>query len=278
MHVARRNLNAPPLPGNLEDEADKFCRTSAVTARQPGRGLRLLVAVGGRCHTRAMNLTGEQLQAMAQRCEQFLESKWKGGYPDSLALCIVDSVQSTGVTYTSVGNVLDAYRRYRAERNASAKTDGTHELLKTFEELGGSVGWAAAIGNQNKTSTRAGAPLKAEAIRLAAQVMDAAGIRDTATLRDAVGTAELEKAKSEWLRIPGQRSGITWRYLLMLAGVPGVKPDRMIIRFVADTLGLPRRSVTTEFAANAVVETANALKLSPTELDHGIWSWQRRQR
>jgi hypothetical protein len=63
----------------------------------------------------------------------------------------------------------------------------------------------------------------------------------------------------------------------MLAGVPGVKPDRMIIRFVADTLGLPRRRVTTGFAADAILGTAKELKMSATDLDHGIWSWQRRQ-
>lgn len=225
-----------------------------------------------------MNLTAEQLQALAQRCEQFRESKWKGGYPDSLALCIVDSVQSTGVTYTSVGNVLDAYRRYRIERNGSPKTDGTRELLKTFEEVNGSAGWAAAIGNQNKTSTRAGAPLKAEAIRLAAEVLDRAEITNTAKLRAAADTPELGAVKSHWLCVPGQSSGITWRYMLMLAGVPGVKPDRMIIRFVADTLGLPRRRVTTGFAADAILETAKELTMSATDLDHGIWSWQRRQR
>lgn len=224
-----------------------------------------------------MNLTGEQVQTLTKSCEQFRESKWKGGYPDGLALCVVDSVQSTGVTYTSVGNVLDAYRAYRKAQNGDPKTDGTPELLNTFKELKGSVGWAAAIGNQNKTSTRAGAPLKAEAIRLAAQVLNDGGITDTAKLRVAAEAQELGDVKAAWLRIPGQRSGITWRYLLMLAGVPGVKPDRMIIRFVADSLGLPRRAVTSNFAAEAVLAAAKELRMSPTDLDHGIWSWQRGQ-
>lgn len=225
-----------------------------------------------------MNLTGEQLQALTERCGLFRESKWKGGYPDGLALCVVDAVQSLGVTYTSVGNVLDAYRAYRRNLGGRPETDGTKELLKTFDDLGGSTGWAAKIGNQNKTSTRAGAPLKAEAIRLAAQLLDIKGITDTATLRTAVDTPKLEAVKSEWLRIPGQSGGISWRYLLMLAGVPGVKPDRMIIRFVADTLGLPPRSVTSQFAAEAILAAAEQLTVSPTDLDHGIWNWQRKQR
>jgi hypothetical protein len=47
---------------------------------------------------------------------------------------------------------------------------------------------------------------------------------------------QAEQLKQAWLAVPGQRSGISWRYLLMLAGIPEVKPDRMIRRFVADAL------------------------------------------
>lgn len=225
-----------------------------------------------------MDLTGDQVRALTARCEQFRGAKWKGGYPDSLALCLVDSVQSTGVTYTSVGNVLDRYRDYRRTRNGRPEVDGTKALLETFADFRGSTGWAGKIGNDNKTSTKAGAPLKAEAIRLAAALLDREGITDTAKLRAAADSPKLEKVKSEWLRIPGQSSGITWRYLLMLAGVPGVKPDRMIIRFVADSLGLSRRRVKTDFAAEAVMAAAKSLAMSPTDLDHAIWDWQRQQR
>lgn len=225
-----------------------------------------------------MNPTGEQIETLAERCEEFRAAKWKGGYPDGLALCLVDSVQSTGVTYTSVGNVLDRYREYRRNLGGRPEVDGAKELLESFSDLGGSTGWARKIGNDNKTSTKAGAPLKAEAIRLGADLLNREGITDTAKLRAAVDSPKLEKVKSEWLRIPGQRSGITWRYMLMLAGVPGVKPDRMITRFVADTLGLSRRRVRTGFAAEAILATAERLAMSPTDLDHAIWDWQRRQR
>lgn len=234
--------------------------------------------VGRQCHTRSMSMTGEQLQVLTKRCEQFRDSKAPGGYPDGLALCIIDAVQSTGVTYTSVGNVLDNYRRYRKAQNGDPRTDGTPELLTTFDDLKGSAGWAAEIGNQNKTSTQPGAPLKAEAIRQAAQALNNAGITDTAKLRAAAQTTELADVKAQWLQIPGQSSGITWRYALMLAGVPDVKPDRMIIRFVADALGIPRRRVTSQFAAEAVLAAAEALHVSPTDLDHSIWAWQRQQR
>jgi hypothetical protein len=63
----------------------------------------------------------------------------------------------------------------------------------------------------------------------------------------------------------------------MLAGIPGIKPDRMITRFVADALGLPRKSVKPNFALEALKATANEMGLSPSDLDHGIWLWQRRR-
>jgi hypothetical protein len=78
--------------------------------------------------------------------------------------------------------------------------------------------------------------------------------------------------------VAGQRSGITWHYVQMLAGIPGVKPDRMICRFVADALGLPRRSVTTGFALEILMAAATEMGMSPTDLDHAVWQWQRGRR
>ena len=84
-----------------------------------------------------MSPSAEQLHALVERCEQFRESKAPGGYPDSLALCIVDSVQSTGVTYTSTANVIDRYRTYRTRRGGDANKDSAEDLAATFVDLGG---------------------------------------------------------------------------------------------------------------------------------------------
>src|SRR4051794_39743676 len=106
-----------------------------------------------------MSPSPQQVHTLVERCEQFRSSRAPGGYPESLALCIVDSVQSTGVTYSSVINVRQKYRSYRIEQGADPNTDGARELVGSFDELGGPEAWSLRIGNQNKTSTRAGAPL-----------------------------------------------------------------------------------------------------------------------
>ncbi|QZH65033.1 hypothetical protein [Mycolicibacterium farcinogenes] len=225
-----------------------------------------------------MTHTAEQLQLLIDRCEQFRGSEAPGGYPNSLALCIVDSIQSTGVRYAAVEKVVVRYRAYRRDRGGDPNTDGVPELLDTFEVTGGPEAWAEAIGNGHRTSTRAGAPLKAVAILRAVEVLDGMGITTTASLRDAADDkdryAEVRKA---WCGVVGQRSGITWRYAGMLAGVDGVKPDRMIRRFVTQSLypGQPRRSVDTEFAEAIVKAAAGELGLPEFALDHAIWRFQR---
>lgn len=222
-----------------------------------------------------MTHTAEQLQSLIARCEQFRGAVAPSGYRDGLALCIIDSVQSTGVTYSSVESVVDRYRAYRRAQSGNPNSDGVPELLATFEELGGPDGWVGQIGNRNRTSTRNGV-LKAEAIRDAAQTLAAEGIETAAALRDAAGDEDrLARVGAAWRAVTGQISGITWHYVQMLAGIQGVKPDRMICRFVADSLGLPRKGVTTEFAGVIVTAAATEMGMSPTDLDHGIWQWQR---
>lgn len=226
-----------------------------------------------------MPYTAAQLRSLVTACEQFRDAQEPDGYPNSLALCVVDSVQSTGVRYPSVEKVLARYVDYREKQKANAYTDGMPELLATFAETGGPDGWAEEIGNHHRTSTRAGAPLKATAIRDVAEVLTAEGVTTAAALRDAAGDeGRFAALRTQWCGVVGQRSGITWRYAGMLAGVPGVKPDRMICRFVADSLGLRRTSVGAEFAYGIVTAAAGELGMSATALDHAIWQFQRGQK
>lgn len=200
---------------------------------------------------------------------------WKSptGYPDSLALCIIDSIQSLGVRYSSVEHVL---QRYRAARLGAADTDGPAELLGTFDERDGVDRWARDIGNNNRTSTQLGAPLKASAIREAASFLEGAGVATPVALR-ALGPEQLAAVKARWLRVPGQRSGISWRYFLMLAGVPGVKADRMICRFVQNASGQAKPVIAPGAAGQAVEAAARRLDVSATTLDHAMWRWQSRR-
>lgn len=197
------------------------------------------------------------------------------GYPDSLALCVIDAIQSLGVRYTSVVNVVDRYKEHRAKAGGDALCDGTGELIATFTELGGPENWAAVIGNGNRTSTTPGAPLKAAAILTAASDLAAAGVQTTEALRSLADDVDkLTGVKTRWLAVPGQGSGISWRYLLMLAGVPGVKPDRMIRRFLETALGEAAARLSDGDIMTLMTATAQELGVATTHLDHALWRHQ----
>lgn len=115
--------------------------------------------------------------------------------------------------------------------------------------------------------------MKAQAIEQAAQALLTEEISSCQDIRTA-RSEDLALAERGWRRVPGQSSGTSWRYLLMLAGRPGVKPDRMIIRFVAAALERPASQVSTGVAASLVAEAATGLGATPTRLDHAIWRKQ----
>lgn len=229
-----------------------------------------------------MKLTPAQLEALMSRCTEKLGDRVamqlpaNYGYPDSLALCIIDAVQSTGIKYANVLKVTENYRNYRSAQGGNGSTDGVDQLLATFAQQGAAETWAIKIGTGHKTSTARNAPVKPVAMLAIAEGLASLGIRSTADLRKVAKNPDrLADAEEVWTGVVGQSSGITWRYGLMLAGVDGVKPDRMIKRFVADALGMNWKTMAAPFAESAVKEAASALEVTATALDHAIWNWQR---
>jgi len=196
------------------------------------------------------------------------------GYPSSLALCIIDSIYSTGAHYSSVTKIVHRYRTYRSERGGDANTDGVDELRATVDDLGGPDKWATAIGNRRPTSTAENAPLKSVAIAEIVALLASLGIKTAADLRAAANDGGLEAAKDAWQSTPGQRSGITWEYALMLAGVPGVKADRMVTRYVTRAVGVPEDGLAPVDAARLVKQAADLKGWNVTHLDHAIWRYE----
>lgn len=187
-----------------------------------------------------------------------------GGYPTSLALCIIDSIQSVGVRYGTVEKVVDRYRNLRGAEVANG--DGAPELVAVFDEIGVN-GFIRTVGSRHRISTQPGAMLKAEVIHKAAALLS----HNAPTIPDLQRRAADQDLEARWRGLPGQRSGITWRYLLMLANVPGVKPDRMVRRFVSQSVGRPESSFTADELARLVTQASEHLGVSPTLADHLIW-------
>lgn len=152
-----------------------------------------------------MNADIERLQAA---CERDLGDPggWPTpvGYPNSLALCIIDAIYAPGARHLTVDTIVERYRSYRAGQGGDADTDGAAELLANVEALGGPEQWAAQIGNRRPTSTRKDAPLRSVALTQVAHAFVALGIRTTEDLRVIAADPERAKAaKRAWCAVPG---------------------------------------------------------------------------
>ncbi|MBN9636219.1 MAG: heme peroxidase [Actinobacteria bacterium] len=197
---------------------------------------------------------------------------YPNAYPDSLALCIIDAIYVTGARHLTVDKIVERYRSYRAGQGGDADTDGAPELLANVEALGGPERWAAQIGNRRPTSTRNDAPLRSVALTEVAQAFVALGITTTEDLRVIAADPELAKeAKRAWCAVPGQRSGFTWRFLLMLAELPGADPT--VAGYVAREIGDDGPVDT----AGLLVAVADAAGWHADALHQAIWRFEARR-
>jgi hypothetical protein len=197
-------------------------------------------------------------------------STWKlpDGYHQSVGLSILDSIWSMGVNYHKhVVPVVCRYRAFRIGEGADPEKDSADDLVSVFDGVGGVEGFINRIAeNRQRTSTVSGI-LKADAVLLAAQGIQKLGL---ATPADVVRSQDAVEAF--WLTIKGQGSGISFGYFMMLLGQDGIKPDRMIIRFLEKALA---SKVSTDEAREMLAEVALKLSLSQIQLDHAIWNYQR---
>lgn len=200
---------------------------------------------------------------------------WKRprGYPDSLALCVIDSVFSLRARYSTVENVVGAYRQARATQDGVADTDGTPELLSAIETAGG-PDRAATLLFRNHGRAPGTKELKASAVANGARALVEVGVSTAEDLRKELAVSAEAPSKAGWLSVAGLGPA-SWAYLGMLTGADGVKGDTWIVRFVSRAVGehtAPQR------ASRAVQEAAGILQVPAAVLDHRIWSHERGRR
>ncbi len=187
------------------------------------------------------------------------------GYRDSLALCAIDSVYSLAAKYQATTNVVT---RYRVARGAAAETDSLANLVNAIDAVGGPYDAAESLF-ENRNVAPGTHTLKSVALYNTAHRMVAFGYSTTQQLRAAVETVEgLDAVGRVWRREPGLGYA-SWTYVAMLAGVEGVKVDRMILRYVGRALGsgdVSKKRITT-----AVTGAAAHFGVTVSELDNAIW-------
>lgn len=216
-----------------------------------------------------------EVELLQAACERDLgdPADWPSptAYPNSLALCMIDALYSTGARHLTVERIVERYRSYRAGQGGDAETDGVQELLANIDDLGGPQQWAAQIGNRRPTSTAKNAPLRSVALLEATQALTEAGIQTAEDLRAvARDDARCQDVKGAWCAVPGQQSGFTWGYLVVLAQVPGVTVDRAVAAYIGrEVAAAPAAAVLRAVAAGAGWEVA--------ALHHAIWRFESRR-
>jgi len=196
------------------------------------------------------------------------------GYPDGLALAVIDAIWAMIARYPITRGVIRRYSQHRTMEGADPSRDGLSDLLDFYERIGGVDEFIDLIGTRNRVSTQPDAVRKGEAVHQAATVLSELGIETTAQFVAADGTAVGEQARASWLSVPGQGSGISWRYLRMLVGLPDVKPDRMVVRFIASALEVNEQSLDQDEVVRLVQVAAEHFGVDQRSLDHEIWEHQ----
>ncbi|MDR1634314.1 MAG: hypothetical protein LBS27_05225 [Bifidobacteriaceae bacterium] len=201
------------------------------------------------------------------------ESKWTQleTYPGSLAECIIDSLWSERVKYSTVTRIIERYRTFRRWVGADADQDGAPELARSFDI--GMDAWMDQIGNHQRAYSRDDAPHKAELVLEGAQAAIAAEVETTAQLREgyAGGTQPYLDLHRMWLELPSQHSGLTWERLLLVSGIHSVPPDLWLAQFTADAVG---HQVSNEQALTLVDQVAAVMGTSALRLRNAIWQYQ----
>jgi hypothetical protein len=202
-------------------------------------------------------------------------------YYAALPLCVVDAVFSIGVRYESTKNTVASAAKWLNwtlySKPASLPRMGRTiiEFLARLDGLARDDLAREVFANRQLTSTQGGI-LKAEATMLFAFALKESGIDDFGDLTD---LAKIKKARELVIQIPGQHTGISFAYFLMLGGSEdGVKPDRMVARFVESALkvdGLGHEDAA-GLLRDAAVELASSNEgLTPRQLDYIVWNYQR---
>lgn len=192
-------------------------------------------------------------------------------FHDSLALAVIDAIQSTASEYEKSVRAVDRYRAYRGAQGHIDVTDGTRALLRTFEEAGGALTWSGKIGNY-KRSYSDSESLRANAIQDAAEQFHRLQINSAADLRSVVtDPTRYWAARDAWMSASSAADEINWTYLLMLVGVSWVLPQSLSSRFTVETLG---EDPGADRVRKLLSEVSEAMQVSLVELEHAIWRWE----
>ncbi len=193
-------------------------------------------------------------------------AQWPGGWPGDIEAALIDAVFSARAVYRSKRG-RGVHARVVDWRQARERTHFSLESLAAEIDHLGIEGWAQQFGNEQvspgRPTSAPGGASKTAAVREAAAILRNVGISTASDI-----TVESVDAAKGALRSVSGIGYATSNYFLMLLGLPGVKPDRMIHRFLKEATG---RGLTNREAERVLIEAAQEFGVPVHELEHAIW-------
>ena len=195
-----------------------------------------------------------------------------------LSLALIDTVYSIRSRYPAVKRVVAAYCAASGTdcQPLAARSSpgfGEHGLDFFLDQAGSQHGVALAdrlfAGNRSRTAGR----LKADICVEAARRLQAVSVTDISGLRERADDAEVRHA---WTGVH-DLGWVTWQYFCSLAGIDHFKPDVMLMRFTAETLGRYVSPAETDALLSCAFEELQPSYpgLTKRALDHTIWIFER---
>lgn len=188
---------------------------------------------------------------------------YRGGYPNSIGLALVDAVYSIQASYDSEHpgkGVLNRVKQFRSDH--SNAVDDLRVLADLDEHA------IQKVMGEGKTSQRT----KSGAVLEAARALTAL---DPPIIQAADFTAERRgDARRAYTRVHGLGK-VTFTYFTMHLGVPGVKADSLLTRFVArhaygdESLKLGSDHVVA--LVNQAYESRPQIAETVTHFEHALW-------
>lgn len=203
------------------------------------------------------------LQTAVEKIPDSYFTAYGGGWPGEISTALIDAVFSIRARYRASNPAAGVSGRIRSFR---AVEPGILNDLTALRALG-DTRIREIMG-----STVTGRRLKAEAVIEAAESFVNRGVVHANDFLN----ADREAMKHAYISVMGL-GPVTFEYFSMLLGIPGVKADTMIIRFVNSALrAAGHESATGNVVRTLVIETFNTLHKGETltHFEHALWRFQ----
>ena len=201
------------------------------------------------------------------------EDEWRArppGYPDQVEAALIDSIFSLRAVYGRSNAKGPRAVVQRWANHVDRPLNDLRALVSDVEGLGGPDEFRRVLKHDGvAVPNAADKPTKALAVYVSAKALVDFGVITAADVR-----RERGRQPKALLRAVQTGRGVgpqAATYFLMLLGVPGVKADVMVKRFVDSALGV---KVSDREAADLVTAAAGDLDADVIRLDHAIWDYQ----